>query len=258
MWIPFEILQNLLMGIPTIARLAGRHHRTGLNADRAKAREVLDLYCRFHPVAEKDILKKMGPGHTLEVLEEAFAFGAKSCTAVDVMKYLTIEQAAQKGIDCWLYDGKLLPFASRQFDCIWSHTVFEHLRYPEITVPECFRLLRPGGSLVAHIDLGDHTYYGCQPPPPFHVFDCLRYPTWLWRLMRWNRSSYVNRLRKSEWKRLFEAAGFVVRSEASSVNWEIDRALPALPYLRKYSHDDAVTQVLTVWLEKPATICPKL
>ena len=257
MWVPFEILQNLLMGIPTIARLAARHHRTGLNADRAKAREVLDLYCRFHPVAEMDILE-IGPGHTLEVLEEAFAFGAKSCTAVDVMKYLTIEQAAQKGIDCWLYDGKLLPFASRQFDCIWSHTVFEHLRYPEITVPECFRLLRQGGSLVAHIDLGDHTYYGCQPPPPFHVFHCLRYPTWLWRLMRWNRSSYVNRLRKSEWKRLFEAAGFVVRSEASSVNWEIDRALPALPYLRKYSHDDAVTQVLTVWLEKPATICPKL
>lgn len=257
MWVPFEILQNLLMGIPTIARLAERRHRTGLNADRAKAREVLELYCRFHPVAEKDILE-IGPGHTLEVLEEAFASGAKSCTAVDVMKYLTVERAAQKGIDYRLYDGKLLPFASRQFDCIWSHTVFEHLRYPEITVPECFRLLRPGGSLVAHIDLGDHTYYGSQPPPAFHVFHCLRYPTWLWRLMRWNRSSYVNRLRKSEWKRLFEAAGFVVRAEASSANREIDRALPALPYLRKYSHDDAVTQVLTVWLEKPATICPRL
>jgi SAM-dependent methyltransferase len=255
MCIPFEIFQNLLMGIPTIARLAGRRHHTGLNADRAKAREVLDLYCRFQPVAGKDILE-IGPGHTLEVLEEACASGAKSCTAVDVMEYLTVEQAARKEIDYRLYDGRILPFASRRFDCIWSHTVFEHLRYPEITVPECFRVLRPGGSLVAHIDLGDHTYYGCQPPPPLHEFHCLRYPPWLWRLMRWNRSSYVNRLRKSEWKRLFEAAGFVVRAEASSVNYEIDRARPALPYLQKYSHDDAVTQVLTVWLEKPATVCP--
>jgi len=70
--------------------------------------------------------------------------------------------------------------------------------------------------------------------------------------MRWNRSSYVNRLRKSEWKRLFEDVGFLVRAEASSLNGEIDRALPALPYLQKYSRDDAVTQVLTVWLEKPA------
>ena len=110
MWVPFEILQNLLMGIPTIARLAGRHHRTGLNADRAKAREVIDGVLPVPP-CRRDTPN--GPGHTLEVLEEAFASGAKSCTAVDVMKYLTTEQAAQKGIDCRLYDGKLLPFASR-------------------------------------------------------------------------------------------------------------------------------------------------
>jgi 2-polyprenyl-3-methyl-5-hydroxy-6-metoxy-1,4-benzoquinol methylase len=251
MCVPLEILQNVLMGIPAIARVAGRRHRTGLNADRAKARELLGLYCRFHPVAGKDILE-IGPGHTLEVLEEAFASGARSCTAVDVVNYVTAGQAAQKGIDYRLYDGRLLPFAAHRFDCIWSHTVFEHLRYPEITVAECFRLLRPGGTLVAHIDLGDHTYYGCQRPRPLHAFHCLRYPAWLWRLMRWNRSSYVNRLRKSEWKRLFEAVGFLVRAEASSLNGEIDRALPALPYLQKYSRDDAVTQVLTVWMEKPA------
>jgi SAM-dependent methyltransferase len=258
MLVPLEIFQNMLMGIPPVARLAARHHRTGLNADRAKAREVFDLYCRLQPVAGRDILE-IGPGHTLEVLEEALLSGAKSCTAIDVMKYLTAEQAAHKQIDYRLYDGTLLPFASGQFDCIWSYTAFEHLRYPETTVTECFRLLRPGGCMVAHIDLGDHTYYGRQPPPPLHIFHCLRYPTWLWRLMKWNRSSYVNRLRKSEWKRLFEATGFVARAEASAVSWEIVRALPSLHYLHKYNEDDAVTQVLTVWLEKPeAAACPNL
>lgn len=255
MLVPLEILQNVVMGIGPIAKLAGRYHRTGLNADRTMARQVFGLYSRFQSVVGKDVLE-IGPGHTLEVLEEAFASGCKSCSAVDVMDYLTAEQAAQKNIDYRLYDGRLLPFDSRRFDCIWSHTVFEHLRYPEVTVRECFRLLRPGGTLVAHIDLGDHTYYGCSAPSPLHVFHCLRYPTWLWRLMRWNRSSYVNRLRKSEWKRLFEEAGFVVRAEASSVNAEIHRALPMLRYLQKYSRDDAVTQVLTVWLEKPGTGCP--
>jgi hypothetical protein len=70
--------------------------------------------------------------------------------------------------------------------------------------------------------------------------------------MKWNRSTYVNRLRKSHWKRLFAEAGFVLIAEASSVSHEIERALPARPYRHNYSHDDAVTAVLTVWLAKPA------
>jgi SAM-dependent methyltransferase len=251
MWVPLEILQNLMMGIPPIARLAGRYHCTGLNADRGVARQVFfGLYCRFQTVEGKDILE-IGPGQTLEVLEEALMAGASSCTAVDVAPYLTSEQAVDKGINYRLYDGKRLPFSSQQFDCIWSYTAFEHLRYPEITVTECFRLLRPGGCMVAHIDLGDHTYYGSHPTPPLRVFDCLRYPRWLWTLMKWNRSSYVNRLRKSEWKRLFEEAGFVVRAETSGVNEHIARALPTLAHLHSYSHDDAVTAVLTLWLDKP-------
>jgi SAM-dependent methyltransferase len=251
MWVPLEILQNLMMGIPPIARLAGRYHCTGLNADRAIARQVFDLYCRFQTVVGKDILE-IGPGQTLEVLEEALMSGAKSCTAVDVAPYLTAEQAADKRINYRLYDGKRLPFSDQQFDCIWSYTSFEHLRYPEITVTECFRLLRPGGWMVTHIDMGDHTYYGRQPSQPLRVFECLRYPRWLWTLMKWNRSSYVNRLRKSEWKRLFVEAGFVVRAESSCISQEIERALPTLRYLHTYGHDDAVTAVLTVWLDKPA------
>jgi len=70
MSVPLEILQNLLMGVPPVAKLASRCHRTGLNADCAMARRVFDLYCRFQTVVGKDILE-IGPGHTLEVLEEA-------------------------------------------------------------------------------------------------------------------------------------------------------------------------------------------
>ena len=251
MFFPLEILQNLLMGIKPIAKLLSRYHCTGLNADRAMARQVLGLYCRFQTVAGKDILE-IGPGHTLEVLEEALVSGAKSCTAVDVAEYLSVEQAAQRKIVYRVYDGRRLPFASQQFDCVWSYTAFEHLRYPAVTVRECFRVLRAGGSMVAHIDLGDHTCYQCQPPQPLQLFNCIRYPEWLWNLMKWNRSSYVNRLRKSEWKRLFKEAGFILRADESSISHEIDNTLHTLPYLHKYSHDDAVTNVLTVWLEKPS------
>ena len=251
MMVLLEILKNGAMAIPPIAKLAERSHHTGLNADPIMARRVFELYCRFATVAGQDILE-IGPGQTLEVLEEALKSGAKSCTAVDVSGYLTAEKAARSGVDYRVYDGTRLPFGSALFDCIWSHTAFEHLRYPEITVHECFRVLRPGGCMVAHIDLADHSYYGCNPPQPLRAFECLRYPEWLWALMKWNRSSYVNRLRKSGWMRLFEKAGFVVREESSHISEEIERALPTLPYLHTYSHDDAVTAVLTVRLDKPA------
>ena len=251
MMVLLEILKNGAMAIPPIAKLAERSHHTGLNADPIMARRVFELYCRFATVAGQDILE-IGPGQTLEVLEEALKSGAKSCTAVDVSAYLTAEKAARRGVDYRVYDGTRLPFGSALFDCIWSHTAFEHLRYPEITVHECFRVLRPGGCMVAHIDLADHSYYGCDPPQPLRAFECLRYPEWLWALMKWNRSSYVNRLRKSGWMRLFEKAGFVVREESSHISEEIERALPTLPYLHTYGHDDAVTAVLTVRLDKPA------
>lgn len=65
------------MSIKPIAKLAGRYHSTGLNADRMMARQVFELYCRFQSV---DVLE-IGPGHTVEVLEEALAAGAKSSTA---------------------------------------------------------------------------------------------------------------------------------------------------------------------------------
>jgi SAM-dependent methyltransferase len=251
MGLPLEILQNLLMGIKPFAKLVQRYHSTGLNADRAMARQVFELYSRFQSVAGKDILE-IGPGQTLEVLEEAQASGARSCTAVDVAAYLSTVQAAQKRINYAVYDGKRLPCASQQFDLVWSYATFEHLRYPATTVAECFRVLRDGGSMVALIDLGDHSYYGIQPSQPLRLFDCLRYPEWLWKLKKWNRSSYTNRLRKSEWIRLFKEAGFVVRAEESQISEDIARALPSLPYLHRYSHDDAVTNVVTVCLEKPA------
>jgi SAM-dependent methyltransferase len=249
---PLQILQNVLMGFRPIARIARAYHSTGLDADPALARKVFEFYAGFVPVEGKDILE-IGPGQTLEVLEHATAAGARSCTAVDVADYISAERARQKQIVYSVYGGKKLPFDENLFDVIWSYTAFEHLRYPAVTVAECFRVLRPGGRMVALIDLGDHSFYGTQTPQPLRVFHCLQYSERLWNLMRWNRSSYVNRLRKSEWKKLFDEAGFVLLKEESQASEEIRRALPTLPYLQRYSHDDAITAVFTVCMEKPAT-----
>ena len=250
MMLPLEVLQNLLMGIPPIARFAQRYHSTGLDADPEGPTRTFELYAGLAPVAGKDILE-IGPGQTAAVLAAALEAGAKSCTAADVVEYLAPEDTRGNRIDYVVYDGMRLPFASARFDLIWSRTVFEHLRYPAVTVTECYRVLREGGGLIAVIDLGDHTYYGRASSQPLKLFECLKYPEWLWNLMKWNRSSYVNRLRKSEWMRLFVEAGFAVRSAEAKISREIAAARPALDYLHRFSEEDAVTSVLTVWLEKP-------
>jgi len=85
---------------------------------------------------------------------------------------------------------------------------------------------------------------------PLKQFDCLRYPEWLWNLMRWNRSSYVNRLRQSEWLDLFKRTGFVLRAKETSIREDVTPLLSSLPYLQGYSYEDAVTSALTVCCEK--------
>ena len=250
-----DVLQNLLMGLRPLARLAQRFHSTGLNADPEMVGRVFNLYSRFVSMSGKDILE-IGPGQTLEVLERAMAAGARSCTAIDVLNYLSCEEANGRQITYVVYDGREMPLATESLDLICSYTALEHVRYPSMTVQECFRVLRPGGKLVSVIDLGDHSYYGKHKPYPDRVFDCLRYPEWVWNLMRWNRSSYVNRLRQSDWIRLFAEAGFVMCAQEATVSDDTARLLSQLRYLHKYQHDDAVTCVLTVCTEKPACSAP--
>lgn len=253
MFVVVDVLQNILMGFRPFAKLAQQYHSTGINADPDMVRRVFDLYSRFGPVAGKDILE-IGPGQTLEVLERAMATGARSCTAIDVLGYLSREEARGKQIAYVVYEGKEIPLAAESVDLICSYTALEHVRYPSVTVQECFRVLRPGGTLVSVIDLGDHSFYGKNKSYPDRVFDCLRYPEWLWNLMRWNRSSYVNRLRQSDWLRLFTEAGFAARAREATVSDHTVRLYEQLPYLHKYPYDDAVTCMLTVCMEKPAQL----
>ncbi len=243
-----EVLQNWAMGFGLVAKVAQRFHSTGLNADREAAKRMVGCYTQFSSAAGKDILE-IGPGQTLEVLGHALEEGARSCSVVDVVEYVPQERARQSGIDYRIYGGRELPFEAAQFDLIWSSTAFEHLRYPDVTVAECFRVLRPGGLMIAQIDLGDHSFY--PNPDPRRLFEGLKYPIWLWNLMKWNRSSYVNRLRKSDWIRLVTSVGFRIKECQATESEEVRRLLRELAYLQTYSHDDAVTAVLLLCAEKP-------
>jgi SAM-dependent methyltransferase len=57
--------------------------------------------------------------------------------------------ARQRGLPNVLVgDGARLPFASASFDGCWADRIFQHLRYPEATLLEMVRVLRPAGRIV--------------------------------------------------------------------------------------------------------------
>jgi ubiquinone/menaquinone biosynthesis C-methylase UbiE len=69
---------------------------------------------------------------------------------------LASERAAGvTGVEYHVGDIVGLPFDSASFDAAYSERVFQHLRQPEAAMGELFRVLRPGGRLVA-VD-ADHT-----------------------------------------------------------------------------------------------------
>lgn len=49
------------------------------------------------------------------------------------------------------YDGVNLPYTDGAFDVIWCKQVLEHVRYPDKTLAEVARVLRPGGLFIGSV-----------------------------------------------------------------------------------------------------------
>lgn len=230
-----QVTQNALMRIPAVQQMAMRAHSTGMNDDEQALQATWAFYEAHVDVQGKRVLE-LGPGRSLQLLTRARAQGARHGTALDVVQYEdALQQAQAHGLDFRHYDGGAMPLESGSFDVIWSSDVFEHLREPALTVAECRRVLAPGGLCLARIDLRDHLFLHQQE----RWLDCLRYTDRLWRLMTSNRSTYVNRLRASDWRALFGERGFEI---AAWTELRVDGATLAayrqLPFLEGLSDDD--------------------
>lgn len=102
-----------------------------------------------------------------------------------------------------------LPEAS--VDCVVSTYTMEHIPEPDLRaiLAECLRILKPGGLVLSLIDYQDHYSYR---DPAISVYNFLRYSEWQWH---WFNSSlhFQNRLRHSQYQRLFTGAGFEILAE---------------------------------------------
>lgn len=240
-------IHNALMGIPLVQRLAQFTHNTGRDGNVEKVRWDFGFYESVLDFNGKRVLE-LGPGKTLETLIFVKEAGACSCTAIDVVRMLDQERAALAGIDYHLYDGRKLPFDSGSFDVVIARDVFEHLRYPETTVPEIYRVLAAKGELATRINLRDHYHMREEA----RWLDFLQYSDRNWWLMTSNRSAYCNRLRRSHWEALLSGSGFADLTITAKTSEVLAKISPGLPYLANLAIDDLVTWHIDVHCRKAA------
>lgn len=89
---------------------------------------------------------------------------------VDIEESPEVAQRQRTDLRFHVFDGVNLPFEDHAFDLVYSHQVFEHVRYPEHLLKEVCRVLRPGGAF-----LGSVSYL-----EPYHSFSLWNYTPYGW------------------------------------------------------------------------------
>jgi SAM-dependent methyltransferase len=111
-----------------------------------------------------------------------------------------------------------LPFDANSFDFVYTVAVLEHLDQPDSSLAEIHRVLEPNGLTIHEIDLRDH---GSGDPVRFLALSDEEYlpKTHKYGHGRgehqildgsWEGEAYCNRLRLSDWQKLFVNNGFEI------------------------------------------------
>lgn len=141
-------------------------------------------------------------------------------------------------------------------DLIISRATFEHVPAAalESFLAQFHRILRPGGATCHLIDNSDHWQHKDRG---LSRLDFLRYEdsSLIWRLAQVNAQAYQNRLRHSDYRRMFQVAGFEVVLERGGPDAKCLADLAMLPLASRFrgmeAEDLAVLTSLFV-ARKPA------
>jgi SAM-dependent methyltransferase len=123
-------------------------------------------------------------------------------------------------------DAAKLPLEPRSVDLHVSHTVFEHIPRDVLSaiVVEAKRILKPGGLLIHNIDPSDHF---AHDDSSITRINFLRFSDSEWERLAGNRFMYHNRLRASDFVRIFEDSGVHILREERSIDEPSRKALDA-------------------------------
>lgn len=123
-------------------------------------------------------------------------------------------------------DARALALADHSIDCHLSVTTFEHIPAEVIggIMSEAGRLLKVNGVALHFIDPSDHFSH---QDPKISAINFLKFSDRSWNRIAGNQFAYCNRLRASDYKRIFEASGFVIAQFELEVDAESLQLLQA-------------------------------
>lgn len=148
-------------------------------------------------------------------------------------------------------DVKKTKLKSNSIDIIFSYGVIEHIPTKDFVeiLQETKRIMKKDGRHYHNI--GTHDHFGNAGLG--NGVNFLRYPSWYWFLMTGNSFSYHNRLRISDYQRIFKNLAFKVEyedKELLSNNLQILETLPINIMFQGYSKEDLAASAYYVDLTK--------
>jgi SAM-dependent methyltransferase len=143
--------------------------------------------------------------------------------------------------------GVLNGLGKESFDLVVSAGVLEHVyaKDTERLIRGISTVLRPGGYSFHSINIRDHLYQYDQTVSPKQY---LRYSNLTWKLFFENDVQYINKMQRSDWLRLFQAAGLtLIEEQIDSV--DLSGVKVAKPY-QKYGSRDLTCGGLSIVHQK--------
>lgn len=142
-----------------------------------------------------------GSGVPLPVLQDRF----ESLVSARGMYVLAKRSGFEYRAPCDVTTSNIEPHS---VDLLYSNLVFEHVTPKALAEILAFsrRVLKPGGRAWHHIDYSDHYAHSND----LSLINFLRYGERTWDAFGQSALHYQNRLRRSDYVRAFESAGFEV------------------------------------------------
>jgi SAM-dependent methyltransferase len=154
-------------------------------------------------------------------------------------------------------DAAAMTFPDGSFDCVFSHSCFEHLSQPDDVIRQVTRVLRPGG--FAHVDV--HLYTSDSGCHDVRIFRGRResIPPWSHLRPRYRHlvqpNSYLNEISLSQWRDLFSqqwpGVTFRLRPEQDPAIQSALAPLQANGELKEYQDEELLSPYLVAEWVKP-------
>ncbi len=179
-------------------------------------------------IQNKTILE-LGPGGDCLLACHLLKAGAKKIILLDVENYIHVpstEKIKYRSIYPEVFDKNdnlnsekiqtisyredgTIPLNKESVDIIYSMAVFEHVNKANALLLEIQRILTPSGISYHQIDFRDHVF---QQSSLLFLF----FPNWLFNLLFSQTGMWTNRIRYSQWKKMFKENNFILIKEKTT------------------------------------------